>query len=42
MRRKRNTYLFLLVLLANIGVGFLIQRYFFGKTGATAIIEQDG
>ena len=42
MRRKRNTYLFLLVLLAIIGVGFLIQRYFFGKTGATAIIEQDG
>ena len=41
MRRKRNTYLFLLVLLAIIGVGFLIQRYFFGKTGATAIIEQD-
>lgn len=42
MRRKRNTYLFLLVLLAIISVGFLIQRYFFGKTGATAIIEQDG
>lgn len=42
MRRKRNTYLFLLVLLAIIGVGFLIQRYFFGKTGSTAIIEQDG
>lgn len=42
MRRKRNTYLFLLVLLAIIGVGFLIQRYFFGKTGATATIEQDG
>ena len=42
MKQKRNTYLFLLVLLAIIGVGFLIQRYFFGKTGATAIIEQDG
>lgn len=41
MKQKRNTYLFLLVLLAIIGVGFLIQRYFFGKTGATAIIEQD-
>lgn len=42
MKQKRNTYLFLLVLLAIIGVGFLIQRYFFGKTGATAIIERDG
>lgn len=42
MKQKRNTYLFLLVLLAIIGVGFLIQIYFFGKTGATAIIEQDG
>ena len=42
MKQKRNTYLFLLLLLAIIGVGFLIQRYFFGKTGTTAIIEQDG
>lgn len=42
MKQKRNTYLFLLILLVIIGAGFLIQRYFFGKTGATAIIEQDG
>ena len=42
MKQKRNTYLFLLLLLVIIGAGFLIHRYFFGKTGATAIIEQDG
>ena len=42
MKQKRNTYLFLLLLLVIIGAGFLIQRYFFGKTGSTAIIEQDG
>ena len=42
MKQKRNTYLFILVLLVIIGAGFLIQRYFFGKTGSTAIIEQDG
>lgn len=42
MKQKRNTYFFLLLLLVIIGAGFLIQRYFFGKTGSTAIIEQDG
>lgn len=42
MKRKRNTCLFLLLILIVICAGFLIQKFFFGKTGAVAIIEQDG
>lgn len=42
MKRKRNTVLFLIILFLIIGIGFLIQRYYFGKSGISAIIEQDG
>lgn len=42
MNRKRNTFLFLAALLIVICAGFLIQNIFFGKAGATAVIEQDG
>lgn len=42
MTRKRNTFIFMIILLAVICIGFLIQKLFFGKSGATAIIEQDG
>ena len=42
MNRKRNTYLFVILLIVVICAGFFIQKFFFGKAGATAIIEQDG
>ena len=42
MKRKRNTVLFLIILFLIIGIGFLIQRYYLGKSGISAIIEQDG
>ena len=42
MKRKRNTILFLIILFLIIGIGFLIQRYYFGKSGISAISEQDG
>lgn len=42
MNRKRNTFLFLAALLVIICAGFLIQRVYFGKAGATAVIQQDG
>ena len=34
--------MFLIILFLIIGIGFLIQRYYFGKSGISAIIEQDG
>lgn len=42
MKRKRNTILFLLLLVILIMIGFLIQKFFFGKSGTRAIIEQNG
>ena len=42
MKRKRKTVLFLIILFLIIGIGFLIQRYYLGKSGISAIIEQDG
>lgn len=42
MKRKRNTILFLIILFLIIGIGFLIQKHYFGKSGTYAIIEQDG
>ena len=42
MKRKRNTVLFLIILFLIISIGFLIQRYYLGKSGISAIIEQDG
>lgn len=42
MKRKRNTIFFLIILFLIICIGFLIQKYYFGKSGTSAIIEQDG
>lgn len=42
MKRKRNTILFLIILFLIICLGFLIQKYYLGKSGTSAIIEQDG
>lgn len=42
MKRKRNTILFFLLLVILIMIGFLIQKFFFGKSGTRAIIEQNG
>lgn len=42
MKRKRNTVLFLIILFLMIGIGFLIQKHYLGKSGTRAIIEQDG
>lgn len=42
MNRKRNTYLFVILLIVVICSGLFIQKFFFGRAGATAIIEQDG
>lgn len=42
MNRKRNTLIFMILLLLIICVGFLIQKIYFGKSGAVAVIEQDG
>lgn len=42
MKRKRNTIFFLIILFLIICIGFLIQKYYFGKSGTRAIIEQDG
>ena len=42
MNRKKNTCIFIFLLLILICAGFLIQKFFFWKTGATAVIEQDG
>ena len=42
MNRKKNTCIFIFLLLILICAGFLIQKFFFWKTGDTAVIEQDG
>ncbi len=42
MKRKRNTIFFLIILFLIICIGFLIQKYYFGKSGTSAIIEQNG
>lgn len=42
MKRKRNTILFLLLLLFMICTGLFIQKYYLRKSGIRAIVEQDG
>ena len=42
MNKKRNTIILITVLVVIIGIGFLIQNIYFGKSGARAIITQRG
>lgn len=42
MNSKRNTIILFVVLAIVIGGGFLIQKIFFGKEGAKAIVTQNG
>ena len=42
MNRKKNTTIFIISILLLICIGFLIKGLYFGKSGATALIEQDG
>lgn len=42
MKQKRNTIILLIVLILVIGGGFLIQKIFYGKEGAKAIVTQNG
>ena len=42
MKRKRNTIFFLLLVILFICAGFFIQKRYLGKSGVSAVIEQDG
>ena len=42
MKQRKNTLFFLLLLLLIILAGLFIQNFYFGKSGAKAIIQQNG